>query len=66
MEGGLLSKIKEEFKDLLWKDLDVFSWRHKGRVGIKPKVNCHYLKIDPMTSHIDKREGPSTRKDIRP
>lgn len=40
--------IKEELKNFLRRNLDVFAWRHEDMVGIGPKFNFHHLIIKPI------------------
>lgn len=43
---GLFPKINGELKDFLWKNLDLFAWRHEDMVGIDPRISCYHLNID--------------------
>lgn len=47
---------KQNFKNFLLKNLDVFVWIHKDMLGIDPKVNYHQLNVDPkFTLHRQRR-----------
>lgn len=55
--GKILPHVtKEEMMDFVWRNMDVFAWRHEDMVGIDPKVSCHHLNINPTyTLHRQKR-----------
>ncbi|KAL2505888.1 Ribonuclease H [Abeliophyllum distichum] len=36
--------MKEELKQFLWENTDIFAWKHSDMVGIDPYVACHALK----------------------
>jgi ribonuclease HI len=51
-------KVKEELKNFLVRNLDVFAWKHGDMVGIDPRDSCHHLNIDPKaTPHRQKRRA---------
>ncbi|KAL2480122.1 Uncharacterized protein Adt_33088 [Abeliophyllum distichum] len=55
--------MKEELKQFLWKNIDVFAKKHSDMVGIDPSVACHALKVDPkVCPKIQKIRHLSTKR----
>ncbi|CAI9762903.1 unnamed protein product [Fraxinus pennsylvanica] len=51
-------EIREELKNFIRQNSDIFAWRHEDMIGIDPKVSCHHLQIDPgYTPHRQKRRA---------
>ena len=48
---------KEEFVELLRKNVDVFAWDAYEAPGLNPKFICHRLNVDPQLLQKSNRLG---------
>lgn len=57
--GSQLSlDLRERLTVFLKANIDVFAWSHDDMVGIKPKVMCHKLNIDPDKKGVRLKKRP--------
>ncbi|KAL2480937.1 Ribonuclease H [Abeliophyllum distichum] len=55
--------MKEELKQFLLENTDIFAWKHSDMVGIDPSGACHVLKVDPkLCPKIQQRRPLSTER----
>lgn len=40
-------EAKEELKDFIHNNSDIFVWKLEDMIGIDPRISCHHLQIDP-------------------
>ncbi|KAL2462192.1 RT RNaseH 2 domain-containing protein [Abeliophyllum distichum] len=55
-------KIKQEIKQFLRENIDVFAWKHSDMVGINSSVACHALKVDPKVRPKIQKMRPLSAK----
>ncbi|KAL2541734.1 Ribonuclease H [Abeliophyllum distichum] len=59
----LEEKMKEELKQFIRENIDIFAWKHSDMVGINPSMACHALNVDPkVRSKIQKRRPLSAER----